>query len=187
MKRYDQQCFQWGLTLLFGLAVFLFWRLRYPFVLSYQEQFQLFLDSNAYFSEALAVPGGLARYIAEWLVQLYISFTAGAMVLTVAFILIQQISWRLICKVCRFIGRESQQVYYPLSFLPAVLLWVLMGDESVLFAYVVSLVICLLAMLAWPRKAVAQAVFSVVAIPLLYWVAGSMALMVAVFVALVFL
>ena len=109
------------------------------------------------------------------------------MVLTVAFILVQQISWRLICKVCRFVDRESQQVYYPLSFLPAVLLWVLMGDESVLFAYVVSLVICLLAMLAWPRKAVAQAVFSVVVIPLLYWVAGSMVLMVAVFVALVFI
>lgn len=187
MKRYGQQCFQWGLTLLFGLAVFLFWRLRYPFVLSYQEQFQLFLDSKAYFSEVLAVPGGLARYIAEWLVQLYISFTAGAMVLTVAFILIQQISWRLICKVYCFIGRVSQQVYYPLSFLPAILLWMLMGDESVLFAYVVSLVICLLVMLAWPRKAVVQAVFSVVAIPLLYWVAGSMVLMVAVFVALVFI
>ena len=52
-----------GLTILFGLAVFLFWRFRYPFALTYQEQFQLFLFDSDYFTERIAEPGGLARYI----------------------------------------------------------------------------------------------------------------------------
>ena len=91
MKRYGKQCFQCGLTILFGLAVFLFWRLKYPYVLSYQEQFQLFIGSGAYFSSALAVPGGLACFLSEWLVQLYISFTAGAVVIAVSLALTQRL------------------------------------------------------------------------------------------------
>jgi hypothetical protein len=183
MKRYGKQCFQWGLTILFGLAVFLFWRLKYPYVLSYQEQFQLFIGSGAYFSSALAVPGGLACYLSEWLVQLYISFTAGAVVIAVSLALTQRLTWAVFNKVCRC-GCHTPDAYYPLSFLPSILLWVLMGDESVLLAYIVSLVICLTAMLLWPRKVIMQIVACLVAIPCIYWVAGPMVIAVALFVAL---
>ena len=40
----------WLLTILFGLVVFLFWKFRYPFALTYQEQFQMFLFDSDYFS-----------------------------------------------------------------------------------------------------------------------------------------
>ena len=43
MKKCSKNLWQWGLTLAFGLMVFLFWRYRYPHALSYQEQFQMFL------------------------------------------------------------------------------------------------------------------------------------------------
>ena len=47
----------WLMTILFGLAVFLFWRVRYPFALTYQEQFQMFLFDSDYFAERMAEPG----------------------------------------------------------------------------------------------------------------------------------
>ena len=184
MKKYSRLVVQWGLTMLFALVVFLFWNIKYPFVLSYQEQFQLFLANGSYFREALAVPGGLARYLAEWFGQLYISFTAGAIVLAVAYVLIQRLVWRLCCKVFESEGNQPLTAYYPLTFLPSVLLWVLMGDESVLLAYGVSLVVCLAAMCVWPVTLRWQLPAAAVLIPLVYWIAGPMVLMVAVFVAL---
>ena len=51
-----------GLSFLFGLAVALFWALPYVSALSFQEQYQLFLWTPAYFLQRLSVPGGLADY-----------------------------------------------------------------------------------------------------------------------------
>ena len=58
-------------TILFGIAVFLFWLLAYPEALNYQEQNQLWLTTGDYFRERMAVPGGLADYVSEFLVQFY--------------------------------------------------------------------------------------------------------------------
>ena len=85
----------WLLTILFGLVVFLFWKFRYPFALTYQEQFQMFLFDSDYFAERMAEPGGLARYVAEFLVQFYNSPTLGALILTVLMMLVQRLTWRL--------------------------------------------------------------------------------------------
>ena len=61
MKKSLSKIWKIGLTLLFGLVVFLFWRFRYPFALAYQEQLQLFLFDDDYFWKRLSEPGGLAR------------------------------------------------------------------------------------------------------------------------------
>ena len=132
----------WLLTLLFGLAVFLFWRYRYPFALVYQEQLQLFLFDDDYFLERMAEPGGLARYVAEFLVQFYNSVTIGALILAVLFMLLQRLTWRVM-------GIWKVERWYPLSFVPVLLLWYAMGDESVLLTYVVALLMSLLAILGW--------------------------------------
>lgn len=52
-----------GLSILFGVAVLLFWGSVYPAHISYQEQFQLFLFDADYWWERIVVPGGLADYI----------------------------------------------------------------------------------------------------------------------------
>ena len=44
-------------TLVFGLAVLLFFGLAYPHHLHYQEQFQLFLFDSTYVWEIVRVPG----------------------------------------------------------------------------------------------------------------------------------
>ena len=99
MKRFLSKYGGLLLTLVFGIAVFLFWRFRYPFALTYQEQLQLFLFDGDYFCERLSEPGGFARYIAEFLVQFYNGVTFGALILAVLFMLIQRLTWRLMTTV----------------------------------------------------------------------------------------
>lgn len=181
MKRFLSNYWRIGLTALFGLVVFLFWRYRYPFALTYQEQFQLFLFDSDYFCERMAEPGGFARYIAEFLTQFYNSMTIGAVILAVALMLVQRLSWRVLA-----FSPQSQSLspqFYPLSFIPALMLWYALGDESLLLAYTVALVLSL-AVLVGLRGlghlgTIGRGVLVMVVIPLLYWLLGPMVLLVA--------
>ena len=80
---------------------------------------------------------------------------------------------------------------YPLSFIPALILWYTMGDESVMLTYVVALVLALAAALLLRRlelvvldklgrlgKLVKLGILLFL-IPLLYWLIGPMVLLVA--------
>ncbi len=173
------------LTLVFGIAVFLFWRFRYPFALTYQEQLQLFLFDGDYFCERLSEPGGFARYIAEFLVQFYNGVTFGALILAVLFMLIQRLTWRLMNS---HLSPLSSHLY-PLSFLPALMLWYAMGDESVMLTYVVALILAMVASLGLAKLVelvqleklgiLAKLGILLVLIPLLYWLIGPMVLLVA--------
>ena len=173
------------LTLVFGIAVFLFWRFRYPFALTYQEQLQLFLFDGNYFCERLSEPGGFARYIAEFLVQFYNGVTFGALILAVLFMLIQRLTWRLMNSHLSPLTSHL----YPLSFLPALMLWYAMGDESVMLTYVVALILAMVAALGLAKLVelvqldkldiLAKLGILLVLIPLLYWLIGPMVLLVA--------
>ena len=162
------------LTLAFGVVVFLFWSIRYPYVLAYQEQLQLFLFDGDYFCEHISEPGGLARYVAEFLVQFYNAAAIGALIIALLFMLVQQLTWRLM----------RAKSHYLLSFLPALMLWYAMGDENVMMTYVVALVMALSVALAWTRWCAGIALWkklivALVAIPVLYWLIGPMVLLVA--------
>ena len=162
------------LTLAFGVVVFLFWSIRYPYVLAYQEQLQLFLFDGDYFCERISEPGGLARYVAEFLVQFYNAAAIGALIIALLFMLVQQLTWRLM----------RAKSHYLLSFLPALMLWYAMGDENVMLTYVVALVMALSVALAWTRWCAGIALWKklivvLVAIPVLYWLIGPMVLLVA--------
>ena len=164
------------LTLVFGLVVFLFWRILYPFALTYQEQLQLFLFDGDYFCGRMAEPGGFARYVAEFLMQFYNSVTIGALIIAVLYMLVQRLTWRLM-------GSDS---YYVWSFIPVIMLWYAMGDESVMLTYVVALLMALSAALAWclvrlvRLGKLVRLALVLVTIPLLYWLIGPMVLLVAV-------
>ena len=181
MKRFLNKYHQLLTTLVFGLCVFFFWRVRYPFALTYQEQLQMFLFDSDYFSGLMAEPGGLARYVAEFLVQFYNSMAIGATILALLMMLMQRLTWRLM-------GCQS---HYFLSFLPAVLLWFTMGDESVKLTYVVALLMAMA--VSWlmtiyinkvkpQRQTLAKAIALFVIIPILYWLIGPMVVFVALYV-----
>lgn len=170
---------KWWLTLVLGVAVFLFWCYRYPFALSYQEQFQLFLFDSDYLCERMSQPGGLAKYLGEFLTQFYNGVAIGAAILAVLFMLVQRLTWHLM----------RADSHYALSFIPAVLLWYAMGDESVLLAYVVALVLTMLVtwtvakrFTAWDNtKNLRKLVLMLVLVPIMYWLVGPMVILLAAF------
>ena len=171
---------RWGkhapllLTLVFGISVFLFWWRRYPFALTYQEQFQLFLFDGDYFFSRIAEPGGLARYVAEFLVQFYNSVLIGAAIIALLYMLLQRLTWRLM----------HTDSHYALSFIPSIMLWYAMGDESVMLTYVVALLMAMSVALAWIKWVAKWAqwvkwLVLLLLIPVLYWLVGPLVLLTA--------
>ena len=160
---------QWGLSMLWGVLVFLFWWLWFPQALSFQEQYQLFLFSSDYFSERMSLPGGLSDYLSEFLVQFHYIGWLGAMVLAVLSVLLQRLVWRLMAHQ----GAGECSGAYLLSFVPSVLSIWMMGDESVLLSYTVALLLVLLAAVVavcwWKGR---RSWLDLLVVPLLYFIAG---------------
>ncbi|MBR0166014.1 MAG: hypothetical protein IJQ13_03950 [Prevotella sp.] len=175
MKKFLSKHWTWLLTLVFCIAVFLFWRYRYPFALTYQEQLQLFLFDGDYFYSRIAEPGGFARYVAEFLVQFYNGMAIGAAILALFYMLVQRLTWRLM---------QASKGYYLLSFIPAIIVWYAMGDESVMLTYVVALVMAMAVVCCWSRWMTKgslwlKGVAALVLIPVMYWLIGPMVLLMA--------
>lgn len=173
MKKLLSRYGNWALSVLVGIGIYLFWRFKYPFALAYQEQSQLFLFDDDYFLERIAEPGGLARYIAEFLVQFYNIASLGALILALLYILVQRLIWHLM----------EKKAYYALSFVPLVMLWYAMGDECMMLTYVIALIIAMGSILLFKScdKLNRYVRYTIVflAIPLLYWLIGPMVLLVA--------
>lgn len=174
MKRLLSKYWKIGATVVFGLVVYCFWRYRYPFALTYQEQLQLFLFDSDYFAERMAEPGGFARYVAEFLVQFYNSMAIGAAILALIYMLVQRLTWWLM---------KTSDDHYALSFVPVLMLWYAMGDESVMLTYVVAMAMGMAVMIGWRRVSRDSRVIRwcavIVLIPVLYWLIGPMVLLVA--------
>lgn len=63
---------------LLAVAVFCYWMWIAPHLLFFRESMQLFLWTEDYLSERLAVPGGFAQYLGECIVQLFLNPAIGA-------------------------------------------------------------------------------------------------------------
>lgn len=176
MSRLLSKVWKPALSLLLALAVFLFWWKRYPHALAFQEQFQLFLFDTDYLLSRLGEPGGVARYLAEMLVQFYNLVPVGAMINALLSVAMQWLTWRLM--------RPAANCWYGLSFLPPVLFWALQGDENVLLTAAVALVLAMVCMLLYPKKTSGRAAFAVIGLPVVYWAIGPLVLFVALYMAL---
>ena len=126
-----------AMTTLFGAAVFSFWMWAYPQALNYHEQNQLFLCTWEYFRERLALPGGFADWLSEFLVQFFFLRWSGALVLAILAVLLQLSVW----KAARSINPEGNRSLYSLSFVPSLLMLVHMGNMEVLVSYPVALLL----------------------------------------------
>lgn len=165
----SQRRWKIGFSVILWLSVFLFWGRFYPSHLSYQEQLQLFLFDTDYLIEHLIIPGGLAEYISEFLVQFYYHRWIGAAILATLFVVLQLLVWLLAQK------HKAADVYYLLSFLPIISMWYFMTDENAMLAFAVSILFALGAMYLhvslnsqW-RRVLSVVLFA----PLLYWFAGA--------------
>lgn len=166
------------LSLLFGVAVVVFWSVPYMSGLCFQEQYQMFLFDTGYFLERIVLPGGLADYISEFLVQFYYMPVLGGAIIALLLMSIQATSWGLMKQY----GMKSDFPGYLLSFVPSIVLWCAMGDQNLLLSFVVALSGALL--MGWIHNRfhnrLVKVVFELVSTALVYWFLGPVVFLYAV-------
>ena len=187
-------------TIIFGMAVFLFFGLAYPHHLHYQEQFQLFLFDSNYVWDIVKHPGGVADLLGRFCTQFFLYAWVGAAIIAVLLSLVQLLTLRLSNihgngnanknsnensnhKVLTPKGISEQsslqsstfkaQSLYGLSFVPSFLLWLFLLDEHALLGGVWAVLLTLLAF--WGLVRLPGGWVRRIAIPvtlfILYWVA----------------
>lgn len=170
---------QWGLSLLFAVAVFLFWAMPYYSVMSYQEQLQMFLWDDGYFWERVSIPGGLSDWLGEFLVQFYFAPLIGAGILAVLFLLMQRLTFCAMACLRNGEQQGGEGFAFVLSFVPVLLMWAYMGDENVMLGFVVACIFALLAMWGYTQikaKWLSWLVYPLAMAVVLYWTMGAVVL-----------
>ena len=183
-------------TLLFGVAVFLFFGLAYPHHLHYQEQYQLFLFDSTYMWEIVRLPGGVADLLGRFCTQFFLFAWVGAFMIALLLSAVQLLSFHMFNVLSptslrkrqsraqrstfflrlRFeSGRAERKVQwlYGLSFVPSFLLWLFLLDENALLGGVWAVLLTQLAIWGlvrlpdgWVRR-----ILVIVAFMILYWIA----------------
>ena len=158
------------MTVLAGVGIYCFFAFRYPYHIHFQEQYQLFESTRAYFASVAAVPGGFADWLGRFLTQFFYYAPAGALIMAVLLCGVQLLTWAA-CK-------EKSLLSYALSFIPAVLLLLFFCDESALAGGAVAIALSLAAavLLALVGKDRLRRILEAVAAPLLYFLCGPVAL-----------
>ena len=158
-------------TLLFGVAVLLFFGLAYPHHLHFQEQFQLFLFDSTYVWDIIRLPGGVADLLGRFCTQFFLYAWVGAAIIAVLLSLVHLLTLRLINSQLSIL---NSQFSYGLSFVPSFLLWLFLLDENALLGGVWAVLLtllaicgCLLMPKGWGRRIVI-----LVAVPIIYWMVG---------------
>ena len=165
-------------TLLFGVAVLLFFGLAYPHHLHYQEQFQLFLFDSTYVWDIVKLPGGIADLLGRFCTQFFLYAWVGALIIALLLSAVQLLTLRLVSAqgVRNDVTSEISHAFLTpcaLSFVPSFLLWLFLLDEHALLGGVWAVLLTQLAMwgcLLIP-KGWKQCIAIIVAIPILYWMA----------------
>jgi len=130
-------------TTLFFLLVFIFFGFFYKHHLYFEEQRQIFLFTKEHFLDIIRLPGGLAGYLGEFLTQFFYYPLAGAFIISLLLLLVQQLSLRIICKI------HTGYLCFPFSFVPAILYWFILCDENNYLSGLVGFAISLLFILIY--------------------------------------
>jgi len=148
-----------ALSVLTGIGIFVFWYVAYPHAMSYHEQYQLFLWTWDYFIERISLPGGLADWLGEFIVQFYYVEWLGALLLALIYVLLQRLTARLL-----------PQSWFLLSVVPVLALGWLMGDINVLMSLPVAIILAMA--LACIRMKKSLSWVDGVLLPIAYWLIG---------------
>ena len=147
------------LTAAFGVAVFCFWLLWLPYLMVTREGMQLFLWNTDYLMGRLAVPGGFAQYLGEFIVQFFLNPVYGALWYAVLFIAAHLLTWRL-CKA------------WLLSYIVPCVLWGLACNPNIPMTPIVAVVLTLGLMNLLPKARKPRFVTACVLVPVGYWLLG---------------
>lgn len=166
-----------ALQILFWIAVYAYILLRIKPALYFQLQEPIFYLGFDFFRPFLAEPGGLLRYVADFLAQSFYFPWLGALLLTVTLF--------LICTVFKLTSRRIKGNGQPLFWLlPAVLLLVLHSNYRHSYAVTLGILIVLTAVWLFLRlvsKSLWRQLVSCAAISVvLYYTTGGLFLLFAV-------
>ena len=156
-----KQRLKYTFSLVFAILVFQFWCLVHPYILTFHEQNQLFLFTSDYLMQRVAVAGGFTDYLSEFLVQFFFYPAVGAAIVALLLTSIHLLTWAL---------AKQYDSSYVLSFLPALLLLALMGDENVMLSYPVSIAFVLMVSVLCNKFR--NTLVNIIAIIACYWLAG---------------
>ena len=165
------------LSLAFGILVFLFFAFLYPFHLNYQEQYQMFLFTSDYFFGFMAKPGGFSDYIGNFLTQFFFYSWVGAIIIASLLTLLQRAIWFIAHKL------GANPLFIPITLIPSLLYWGLLCDENYLLGGVVVmlLVVSFICVYMLIKSSRIRIVFILLSIPILYWLAGGVFLLLPLF------
>lgn len=168
-----------GWLLLFG-GLFALLQAGFHYHFYYIEQNQLFLFTREFFIDKLALPGGLACWIAEFLVQFFLAPYVGAAI-TAALLTATGIA------AARLIRQATGTACPPLAaLLPVITLLFMHFDFNYRVQGTVAFLLMEGALCGYLsiRGARLRAVAGVVGVPLLFWLAGAVAILFAVMACL---
>ena len=105
-----------------------------------REYKMLLWPTADYLLERLAVPGGLAQYLGEFVVQFFFKSVYGALWYAVLFAAVQLLTWRLIK------SEKRQALCYLLSFVPSAILWYLACNPKIPMTPIIAVLLTLVLM-----------------------------------------
>ncbi len=157
-------------TLAVGLGV------GYPYHFFFVEQSQLFLFSWDYFAAVVSHVGGLAEWLGEFFVQFFVLPWAGALI-TAGLLALTGVLTALLCR-----RLAPQAPLYVLWALPVVALLCVQLDSNYFYSGTVAFLITLTALLLCTRLSLPgnRFVVAMIAVPLLFWLCGPVAMLFAV-------
>ena len=157
------------MSVAFGVAAWLFFALRYPYHLHFQEQYQLFESTWSYFGSVVSVPGGFADWTGRFVTQFFYYAPLGAVLTALLLTAVQVLAFA----VC---SRKAPWIY-ALSFVPAFLMAAFFMDENALSGAAVAMILSLLAALlaSCCRKPRPRHMLECLLVVPLYFLCGSVA------------
>ena len=157
---------RWLLVAALGIGVLGYFLLKIPFLLLAREQSQLFLWNSDYLLERLAVPGGLAQYLSEMMVQLFLNPIYGASCLAAFFVIVQLLTYQLM-------GAPKNRWLFLLSVVPAVVLAYLWTNIHVSMTLTMAIILALaLACVLRTVRYQVQLIVLMILLPVGYWLIG---------------
>lgn len=159
------------LTLICGVAAYIFFAFFYEDHLHYQEELQLFQFTPQYFIENIQVPAGFSSFLSQFIAQFFYLPWLGPLLMAVLIVRLQlMVKW----VVFRF---NKNKLLEPLTFVPALFYWALLCDENYMLGGLIALILTL--QLTWVLMKINSPGMRVgvtfLFIPLTYWLAGGMA------------
>ena len=157
------------MTVISAVGFYLFFALKYPYHLHFQEQYQLFEATWAYFASVTWVPGGLADWLGRFVTQFFYYAPLGACLLALLLCGVQLLTFAA-CK-------EKTLFTFALSFIPSFLLVAFLCDENALLGGIMAILFSLAgaALCQRIRKDLVRHITEAVLVPLLYMACGGLA------------